>query len=338
MSHATAARTPAPQADAPPRARILEWQHLTGAQHAALDPASTIVLVTCSPLEVHGPHLPVAADMAEGDALLVRAVELLGERRPHLTFLRLPSLYLATDVVPQRGSISFDPGTVVRVVEQLGRSLARQGFRHVWVSNFHGGPRHFVALETACARASRRHGIKMLSVFSVMARRITGGSAEVSDFLAGIGGVPKETLVGDAHGGLVETSMLLHILGQHVAEDFTSLPPRSLELSLAEAGRPPVQAGARATLRELVRGFFLKARYFDTETYAGAPAGASAELGRQYLDLFAARTADALAESLDGKLQDADTRTPAYPLRHVLLNRAVGFVVDRFVRQRGHAV
>ena len=46
---------------------IRPWAHLRGPDFAALDKKRTAVLVTCSPLEVHGPHLPVEADLRESE-------------------------------------------------------------------------------------------------------------------------------------------------------------------------------------------------------------------------------------------------------------------------------
>jgi len=45
----------------------------------------------------------------------------------------------------------------------LRRALARAGFRHILVSNGHGGPGHLVALEEAAAIVSRRHRVTMAS-------------------------------------------------------------------------------------------------------------------------------------------------------------------------------
>jgi creatinine amidohydrolase len=41
---------------------ILRWETLTKSRFDTLDRARAVVLVTCSPLEVHGPHLPLGAD------------------------------------------------------------------------------------------------------------------------------------------------------------------------------------------------------------------------------------------------------------------------------------
>ena len=150
---------------------ILRWEELSKKRFDEIDRERAVVLVTCSPLEVHGPHLPLGADALEGQGLAERTVRALPEQHRARPFIRLPFIYTATDCVAQPGSINFRTSTIVRVLEDLGRSLAAQGFRTVIVSNFHGSPRHFLSIEMGCHRASRATGIRMLCLFSAMLTR-----------------------------------------------------------------------------------------------------------------------------------------------------------------------
>ncbi len=129
--------------------RLVRWETLTKKAFDALDRERCVVLVTCSPMEVHGPHLPLGADALEGEGLAERMLRFLPERHQDRTFLKLPMIYTATDVVPQPGSLHFHPSTTVTVLTDLGRTLGAQGLRDVFVSNFHGGPRHFLSIEKA---------------------------------------------------------------------------------------------------------------------------------------------------------------------------------------------
>jgi hypothetical protein len=54
-----------------------------------------------------------------------------------------------------------------------GDALARAGFRHILISNGHGGPGHLVALEEAAARVSRRRGVTMASLTGRVSARGT---------------------------------------------------------------------------------------------------------------------------------------------------------------------
>lgn len=300
----------------------IRWETLTKKQFDAIDRESAVVFVTCSPLEVHGPHLPLGADCLEGEGLAERTLRFLPERHRARTFLKLPFLWTACDGVPQPGTVAFRPSTTVRALEDVGRSLAAQGFRNVMVSNFHGSPRHFLAIETACDRTSRKHGIRMASIFSLMLSRLNVGGSELGDVLGHIPGVSKEDFAGDTHAGLVETSQLLALHPQWVDPGYSKLPRRTVDLWLEETGRPRPSAprGRLASIPKMVAGFKAGLRFFCEETYSGAPAGASAEIGEQILDTLASRSAEAVAEILDGTLSREQWHSPFWKLRHIFVN------------------
>src|SRR6185369_91049 len=255
---------------------LLRWETLTKRKFDQLNRAEAVVLVTCSPLEVHGPHLPFGADALEGEGLSRRMLRFLPERHRGRTFLQLPFIYAATDTLPHPGSLFFRPSTTQAVLRGLGRSLSAQGFRNIIVSNFHGSPRHFLAIEQACATVSRERNVRMVCIFSVLLSRLTGGSAELYDVLGSLPGVNKEDLVGDTHGGLVETSQLLALHPEWVERDYATLPRRTVDTWLAEQGEAPAQikAGEPASILTMIRAFKGGLRFFRAETYAGAPGSA----------------------------------------------------------------
>lgn len=308
-----------------PAEQWLDWRLLTGADIAALDRARTIVIGSVSPLEVHGPHLPVITDIAEAEGLLHAALVKVHQAHPDLIFVRLPPQWVAADVLPMHGSISFRPSTVQRVVRDLGDSLARQGFSRVWLSNFHGGPRHFLAIEHALNAVNRRNGTQMLSVFSLLLARLTeGGSHELDGVLGELDGVDSPSLTGDIHGGYIETSMMLHLVGDFV-RDHTGLPPVTLESWRQGLGKRGTPANPVAAFRDSYR-------FFHANSYAGSPAKASAELGARFIDTLAEHTANALGQVLDGELSHTDARSPLFRWRRVLLNPALGRAFERWAR------
>jgi creatinine amidohydrolase len=317
--------------DAP---KVVRWESLTKRQFDRIDRGEAVVLVTCSPLEVHGPHLPLGADALEGEGLAERTLRFLPEPHRGRLFLKLPFVYAASDPVPQPGSLKFRPSTTVRLLEDLGRSLAAQGFRTVLVSNFHGSPRHFLAIETACHRVTRERGIRMVPIFSLMLSRLNGGGSELGDVLGHLPGLRKADLEGDTHGGLVETSQLLALHPEWVDPDYKTLPRRTVDLWLAERGEAPPQAprGKLASLPGMVAAFRAAIRFFAEETYSGAPAAASPELGERILDLLAGRTAEAVAEILDGRLPPAQWHSPLWGVRHVFVHPLAVRLFDAILR------
>jgi len=282
---------------------LLRWETLTKTQFDAIDRARAVVLVTCSPMEVHGPHLPLGADCLEGEGLAERALRFLPERQRDRAFLKLPFVWAACDAVPQPGTVAFRPSTTIAFLRDMGRSLALQGFRNVLVSNFHGSPRHFLAIETACDRISRAHGIRMVSLFGLMLSRLNGGGSELGEVLGHLPGVVKADLEGDTHAGFVETSQLLALHSAWVDPKYESLPRRTVPRT-----------------RGLVAGLRAGIDYFARETYSGAPAGASAEAGERILDLLASRAAEAIAEILDGSLPPEKWHSPVWRLRHFFVH------------------
>jgi len=314
--------------------RVLRWETLTKKQFDALDRSRAVVLVTGSPMEVHGPHLPLGADCLEGEGLAERMLRFLPERHRDRVFLKLPFVYCAADPVPQPGSLSFRPSTTIAFFEDLGRSLAAQGFRHVLVSNFHGSPRHFLALEVACDRVARERGIAMLCVFSAMLSRLTrDGGSELGDVLGHLPGVTKEDFAGDTHGGLVETSQLLALHPELVDVDYKSLPRRTVELWLDERGeaRPAAQRGKLAALGAMLESFRAGIRFFGEETYSGLPGKASAELGEQILDTLAGAGGELVTQLLDGALPESEWHSPLWKLRHVFTHPAAVRLADAWL-------
>ena len=301
---------------------VLRWERLTKRQFDGLDRQRCVVLVTCSPLEVHGPHLPLGADALEGEGLAEHMLQFLPERHRSKTFLKLPFIYAATDALPHAGSLFFRPSTTIAVLEDVGRSLASQGFRDVLVSNFHGSPRHFLAIEEACDRVSRARGIRMVCIFSVLLSRLTGGSAELYEVLGALPGVRREDLVGDTHAGLVETSQLLALHPDWVDKDYATLPRRTVDSWLAERGEglPTVERGKPAGLGAMIKAFRGALRFFREETYAGAPASASPELGVRILDTLATHAAAAVSEFLDGTLPPEQWHSPLWSRRFIFIN------------------
>lgn len=315
---------------------ILEWQHLTGAAIDAIDRTRAVILVTCSPLEVHGPHLPVVTDITEGDAIATQSAQKLLELYPDLIFIKMPHLYVAADVVPHPGSVRFRTSTITRVLADLGRSLCAQGFSKIWVSSFHGGPRHFVAIEAACAQVNKKHGGQMVSLFSLLITRLTAGRSDLGHILGALPGVSAPDLQGDHHGGYLETSLMLHLLGQHVAPSYRDQGPMTLDIDLTSRGRKPFNEHAdhKPTLFRIIRGLLLKLKYYERQTYAGNPSVASPELGAQFLTTLSDLAVDALRELIEGTLHPSQCHSPLWPVRWILLNETFGAALDRIMKYR----
>jgi len=308
------------------------WQYLTGKEFEEIDKSKAVVMVTCSPIEVHGPHLPVVTDNFEAEGITKRTVELVGAKHPEILFLRLPTIYVAADVLPHTGSLMFRSSTIVRVLSDLGRTLAKQGFKNIWVSSFHGGPRHFVAIEQAAHKTNKKYGARMVSLFSLLINRLTQGTPQLSNILGHIKGLSPEVLDGDTHGGVIETSLMLYLLRDCVDPCFKECKRITVDLKLAAEGKPPAaHKPGRASIPQLLRGFKASLKYFETETYAGKPDISTPEIGKEILDTLAGHCAEALSQLWSGQLPLEKCHSPVWPLRHIFLWRWVSVIFERAV-------
>ena len=129
----------------------------------ALDRERTVILLTVSPLEEHGPHLPVGVDAFAARHFAETIAERVVAGRPGWSAVLAPTLYLGSFTFDTVGTITVRQRVVRDAVVDYGDSLARAGFRFILVANGHAGPGHLTALDEASAIVTRRHGVMMAS-------------------------------------------------------------------------------------------------------------------------------------------------------------------------------
>jgi creatinine amidohydrolase len=206
---------------------------------AALDRGRTVVILTVSPLETHGPHLPVGVDAFTARHLAEALAERLVADRPGWCVVLAPTLYLGSFTFETIGTVTVRQRAVRDVVVDYGTAMARAGFRYILVSSGHAGPGHLVALDEAAGRVSRRHGVAMTSFSGHLAWEFLRGRY-LDRVQAALGRPLTETERGafadDAHGGFWETSMMLGLRPDLVDPAYRALPPA--RYSLARRLRP----------------------------------------------------------------------------------------------------
>ena len=170
------------------------WQDLTWTDFRAL-PDDAIAVLPVAAVEQHGPHLPVSVDATINAGLLERALELLPS---DATVLALPmqSVGLSVEHIRFPGTLTLAAETLIAVLAEIGRGVARGGVRRLVILNSHGGQPQVV--DIVCRR------LRADDMFAVgcMASRL---------------GLPPEVVLSrdeqrhGIHGGLVETSLMLHL-------------------------------------------------------------------------------------------------------------------------------
>jgi len=199
----------------------------------ALDRERTVVLLTVSPLEEHGPHLPLGVDAFTARHLAEELAQRLVAARPGWSAVLAPTLPLGCFTFHAAGTLNVRQRVVRDAVVDYGESLARSGFRHVIVANGHAGPTHLAALDEASAIVSRRWGIRMASLSGHLVWQFRSG--RFLDRVEAALGRPladgeREAFADDAHAGWWETSMMLLLRPDLVDGAWSTLPPATYSL------------------------------------------------------------------------------------------------------------
>ncbi|MGE5559741.1 MAG: creatininase family protein [Chloroflexota bacterium] len=225
-------------------ADVLRYVDLALPDLAGLDRERTVFLWAVSPIEIHGPHLPVGTDVFVAEELQRRYISELAGRHPAITPVVLPSLHAGSDALPVKGSLSVPAPALESILVAYAKGLAAQGFRYLLLSDNHGGPRHAMAIEAASRTAWRRWRFYLINPFNTLFRRMVECDAELL----------RETGLGpttcgddpDSHAGTNETSLMMVAAPDKIRAGAEHVPPSQ---------PAPLKGGAKtvAGLAALVR-------------------------------------------------------------------------------------
>ncbi|WP_419949902.1 creatininase family protein [Candidatus Palauibacter sp.] len=241
---------------------------LTWEDVSALDLARTVAILPVGATEAHGPHLPLDTDVT-----IAVAMAEAGGRRLSAHGLE-PVLLDALPYTPAGfaatfpGTIDVSAGTLAALLTDIATSLRRAGIAALAVANAHFDPTHLEALHGA-VDAINGSG-DMRAVFPDVTRRPWGGR------------LTAEFRSGACHAGQYEGSIVLARSRERVREEIMRElrdNPVSLSSAIADGAQDFVAAGgARA--------------------YFGNPAGATAEEGRDTIEVLGGILAEAVLEAM----------------------------------------
>jgi creatinine amidohydrolase len=162
---------------------------------SALRAGCRLAVLPLGAIEQHGPHLPLATDSWIATALAERFCARTAGA------VRLPTLALG--VSPEHldfpGTLSLTPETLVEVLADLARSLARHGFEEIFCFSAHGGNLAALRQATATLEAAAAPARWIaLADHGTLTKRLHGlaAAAGVSSAAAG------------QHAGEIETSIV----------------------------------------------------------------------------------------------------------------------------------
>ncbi len=111
---------------------MLKLAELTWPQLEALDRARTVIFVSISPIEEHGPHLPLGTDLYTCQALTEALAAQVEAQCPGVTAVLAPLLPIGSGTVPYLGTIGSPPRLVRDVLLRGGGHLPGMAFAGWW--------------------------------------------------------------------------------------------------------------------------------------------------------------------------------------------------------------
>ncbi|MEM7339759.1 MAG: creatininase family protein [Actinomycetota bacterium] len=232
-----------------------------------LGPGSVIVQPVGA-VEQHGPHLPFNTDLIVAEAAAAALVDRHGDEHDLWLLPALP-YSKSNEHAWSAGSIWFGPETMLAMLRDLGRSIATLPCRRLVFLNGHGG--NSSLLNVAC-RELRLHNGLLTFLAHPQVPRDQGGPSYEHELGMGI------------HGGMGETSMMLH------------LRPDLVDMSKADRWIPEsLTANDHVRFGGSVTFGWLSNDWFD-EGVIGDPRTATAEHGRELFDAAVANLGRAMAE------------------------------------------
>jgi creatinine amidohydrolase len=267
--------------------RLLKMEELSSGEFESLDRERTIFILPISPLEAHGPHLPLGVDFFNALYFAERIGGLIIKRRPDSDVVIFPGVPLGTNVYRLPGSVKTDAISIYKMVLQFGQSIGAWGFKNIFVVSGHGSPKHIVAIDSACLKSSRKYRSRMHNLSGRLALRFLKGefSGRISDLMPlPIPEDKRELLKIDFHGGWWETSMMLLLRPDLVKAEYKNLP-----------GNKRVKGDKSGDM-----GYF------------GYPALADADFAEASMKVVSAEAILIVEGILDGKIGHTETISPLF--------------------------
>jgi creatinine amidohydrolase len=196
--------------------KIIKFEELSWKQIDELDKRKTILFLPISPLEEHGPHLPVGTDLLTSIDAVTESIKILNKKNPNLNYVLLPAIPLGyckfnTDFP---GTISVNSKIVRDIVYGVGSSLANHGFKYLVICTYHMAIPHLKGIYSAMKKIESKFDMLVCEPWSPYFY-----SDEIEKREPKLGFDTSK----EVHGGFRETSLMKYQYPYLVDESYKDL-------------------------------------------------------------------------------------------------------------------
>jgi len=168
--------------------------------------AGAVAVVPTGSLEQHGSHLPVGTDSLLAEVVVREGVDIAAERGTQA--VAFPTIWtgFSPHHVPLGATVSLSKETLIALLDDVCSSLLEMGFEKVLLVNGHGGNRPAVSLVAGDVGTRQDEADVAEISYNTLARE------RFEELRSGEAGSAY-------HAGEFETSLMLHLYGEHVDAD-----------------------------------------------------------------------------------------------------------------------
>lgn len=250
------------------------------------------MFIPLSPLEEHGPHLPIGTDLLTARDAAKEAIRIINKKKPETISVLFPAIPLGFSKMAScfPGTVSTQVKTIKSIVYDVCCSLAKFNFKYFVLCTFHMDLGHLKGIYSGMNKAMKNHPITIIEPWGPYFY-----NKEVEKKEPQVGFDTKK----EVHACFRETSLMNYQYPYLVDPSYKEL---------------------QSIYRDLYSPRVLGKTFKDigiTEGYVGSPARADSDYGRWYFQQIVETIAHATIDMLDGK------QPPALPKQTQLLMRSL---------------
>ena len=246
----------------------------------ALNKEKSCVLIPLSPIEEHGPHLPLGTDIFGARDIAELAANYCCTANPDLQVILTPVIPLGCAGITADfpGTISLRGQTLYNLVVDFCTGLAKSGFHYAIIVNHHLDSVHMKALLEAIDTVCRQYHIQVIETAGriLYSRMPLIELQEVREL--------NLSMKTEIHADIRETAYIAYSHPHLLKTSVTNMPAVLIDV------KEGLTQG-HTTFREMGAN----------QGYIGSPAMASPELGKIHLEEQASITADLIVRLMHGE-------------------------------------